>query len=197
MELVIHAADRNAEICIEGRGISIPPNEPFEVDAITGTDHMTSDYQYETNAAAVAAEMVSKLWHVGLVRIPVTTEKSRNGVTYNFDTAKALAEAKLRLIKAEEQMLSAYVTQCRELISENKPAQPPGPRISAIIAKYGIDLKAKYGIVPIGYDAVAAGAQKNEEMEELKRQNAEMKRQNAEMADKMNAFMAQFDKKGK
>jgi len=185
--LVIHAAEKNAEICIEGRGISIPPNEPFEVQAITGTDHMTSDYQYETSEAAIATEMVSKLWHVGLVEIPVTTEKTRNGITYRFDVSKSLNEARARLIKAEEQLLSNYVTQCRELIAENKPAQPPGARVTAIIQKYGIDLKVKYGIVPIGFDAVAAGAQKNEEMDAMRKQLTEQ----SAMIDRLMAGLQQ------
>lgn len=183
MNLVIHVADRDAEIVIDGRGYSIPPHIPFEVPAITGTDHMTADYEYRTDEAAVAKEMVSKLWHVGLVEIPVTTAKTKRGINFEFDTNAALAEARKKLIQAEEQMLSAYVTQCRELISDGKAAQPPGERVAGILKKLGIDLKAKYGIVPIGYDAVAAGYAKNEENDQLRAQIADL---NA----KMEKFMA-------
>jgi len=124
---------------------------------------------------------------MGLVEIPVETVKARNGITFSYDTNAALKKAKERLIQAEEKMLSDYVTQCRELIAENKPAQPPGPRIAAIINKYGVDLKAKYGIVPIGYDVAAAGAAKNLEMESMREQMAKQ----AQMIEQLMAMQAQ------
>lgn len=170
--LVIHANDEDAGIVIDGRQYLIPPNEPFVVEEIACTDHMTGDYQYRTSPQEIAAEMVRLLWHVGMVQIPVNEVRTRNGITYKYDEASALKQSKELLVKAEEAMLQGYVTQCRELMSENKPAQPPGPRIAAIIKKYGIDLKAKYNISPVGFDVVSAGAAQNEAMEALREQMA-------------------------
>jgi hypothetical protein len=176
MRLVIHASEKNAEIVIDGRGYVIPPNVPYEVLEISGTDHMTGDYPYQTSAKDVAAEMVRTLWHVGLVEIPIETVKTRNGITYQYDEAAALQKSRELIVKAEENMLMAYVTQCRELMGENKPAQPPGPRIAEIIKKHGINLKEKYNISPVGFDVVAASAAKNAEMDQLRQAMAEQQK---------------------
>lgn len=193
MRLVIHAADQNAEICIEGRGFSIPPGVPFEVSQIQGTDHMTSDYQYVTDEKAVTEEMVRSLWHMGLVEIPVKEVKGQRSISFEFDVPKALAEAKARLIKSEERMLSDYVAQCRALISDNKAAQPPSPRVDGIIKKLGIDLKAKYGITPIGYDAVAAGYAKNDELDAMKARAEKAERATTDLTARFDKLMAQLE----
>lgn len=190
MRLLIHTYHKPAECVIDSRPYSIPPNKVFKVVPLHGSDAGSGGGEYTIPEEYLAQKIIEQTWHYGMVDVPVIETEGDFGVTFNYDAKAGIAQSREALIRAEEQMLGNYVKQCQERMSQQLPAFPPTGRVDDIIKTRGIDLKAAYNIVPIGYGQVAAAADRQAEMDELKRQNAELQEQ-------FKAFMASQAKQPK
>ena len=172
MIFVLHMDEETAQVRIDGRLFSIPPNELFEVPDITGTDcNNNGPTEYRIPEKQVAAKIIEHCWYHGMVEVPMT--RTKGGVTSDIEAARKAARTALEL--AHDTMLNKYVTDQQERLSiYNKPALAPSTPIMKIIERRGIDLDRDFGIKPPGFDMRGA-RDRDAEMEELKKQIAELR----------------------
>src|SRR2546430_2791888 len=128
MKFVYHVNGESAILMIDGRLLTIPPNEIFEVPEIRGTDcNNNGNFEYIIPDHQVLQRILEHGWYHGLVEVPVI--RTKNSFTADTDAAKRLAGDALQL--AEDKILTRYVTDQQERTTkEGKPAIAPGGRRS-------------------------------------------------------------------
>lgn len=124
---------------------TLPTNEPVE---ITGPD------------ADFMAQKLIELYGPVYGIIEIASHKTRSGTSIDVDAAEV--ECKKALTAHEDLMLSNWVrTQQEERLKINMPVLPPRGRVKQIIEERGIDLQARYGFRPVGYDYTPTPAADN------------------------------------
>lgn len=183
MKFLMHVDEENAEVQVDGRSFSIPPNELFEVPEIRGTDcNNNGQHQYISPPEHVAKVILNAAWYHGMIEVPVT----RKGFQMEVDIPAARAEADARLREAEHKMLERYVMDQRERALANAPPLPPSGRLVTIIKRRGIDLKRDFNIDPPGW-AMTGIFDRDQRMAELEAQNQKLMEMMAQMAARLDA----------
>lgn len=184
MIFLFHVDTEDACCRIDNRTIVIPPNEPFEVPEIRSTDcNNNGPYEYLIPDHKVAEKVMEHCWYNGIVQVPVI--KSKTGVSIDVD--KARVEAKTKLSLAEDRILTRYVSDQQERVTQhNKPAIAPNGRVAMIIEKRGIDLKKEFNIDPPGY-VLDKLNDRDAELQELRKQNEATQKQLAELLKQFKA----------
>lgn len=133
---------------LDDHWFELPTGEPVEIE---------SDFY--------ANALLEHYGHIyGIVDVPYT--KSRTGLVVDIEAAEAAARSYLK--RSEEALLIKWVMgQKEERVRANLPVLPPTGRVEEIIRQNNIDLKARFGLVPVGMDA---DSYVDAEKEELKRQ---------------------------
>lgn len=151
----------------------LPTNEPVE---ITGPD------------ADFMAQKLVELYGPVYGLIEVASHKTRSGTQIDIDAAEAQCKKALRA--HEDLMLANWVrTQQEERLKINLPVLPPRGRVQQIIEERKIDLQAKYGFRPVGYDYTPTpGATADNSA--LLAENAELKAKLAANDDRLTKLMA-------
>jgi hypothetical protein len=173
MRFVYHVDDETAHITVDGRMISIPPNEIFEVPELRG-NHFNNNgpCEYIITEAKVAEELIRQGWYHGIVDVPI--RRSKNGMEADVEAARKLATA--LLIDSEDKILGQYISDQQERTTvHGKAAIAPIGRVLKIIEARGIDLEKDYNISPPGY-GMAKARNRDAEVEELKHQMAELQK---------------------
>lgn len=126
--------------------------------------------------------------------IMVESVRTREGSKIDIDVAEKRAYQQLRA--SEDFLINNWVAvQMEERVKEGKPVMPPVGRVKEAIEGRKIDLKAKYGLSPVGYDyhpetgvekAMAATGREAQ----LEKENAALKLQVASNDDKLARLMA-------
>jgi len=173
MRFVYHVDNETAHLTIDGRLISIPPNELFEVPELRG-NHFNNNgpCEYVITDAQMVNHIQQQGWWAGIVEVPI--RKSKNGMDADLDAARKLAAAALE--KSRDQTLADYITEQRErqTIHNQAPIAPVG-RVLKIIEARGIDLQKDFNISPPGY-AMEKQKSREAELEELKRMVGELQK---------------------
>jgi hypothetical protein len=182
MIFLYHCDEETAYIRVDGKLLTIPPNELFEVPELRGMDcNNNGNQEYIIPPKMVAEKAMEDGWFHGIVLVPVT--KTKTGVTADVEPAKIAARTALEA--AEDTSLTKYVNDQQERVTmHNKPAMAPGGRILKIIQKRGIDLKKDFNIDPPGFQ-VQKGRDRDAEMDAMREQNALLQKQMAEMMELM------------
>jgi hypothetical protein len=173
MRFLYHCDDETAHVTVDGRMISIPPNEIFEVPELRG-NHFNNNgpCEYIITEAKVAEELIRQGWYHGIVDVPI--KKSKSGMEADVESARKQAAALLN--ENQDKILAQYISDQQERTTvHGKAAIAPIGRVLKIIEARGIDLEKDYNISPPGY-GMAKARDRDAEMEELKRQMAEMQK---------------------
>lgn len=153
---VYHCAPEEGQTRIDGRNFNIPPRMPFELEPITGMDsHLTGTFEYTIPSAHLAADILDKLKYLGMVEVAARkVAVPPNGFRIEFDIDKAHELAEKALVAAENDILEKWVLWQRQRIQQGSPALPPVGRVLTIIERHKIDVLSKWGISPVGYNAI-------------------------------------------
>lgn len=198
MRLVIHAAEEMAECEIQANVFRIPPNRAFKVNSIFDMDHNNNGpIEVAIPEEVVCQKLLDRCWFYGLTEVAVVEIPGEFGPTYTYDVPAALVTAKERLLIAEDQILGNYVKTAQERMSQQLPASPPNGRAKYVIEKRKIDLKKEFNITPVGYGQVAKAASHQDEIDELKRQNADLLARFNRLMESMEPESAGAGRKGK
>src|SRR5204863_3582008 len=183
MKFVYHVDDEPASVLIDGRLLTIPPNELFEVPEIRGTDcNNNGNFEYIIPDHAVLNRLLEHAWYHGLVEVPVI--RTPSGVTTDVEAAKRQARDKLNA--AHDRILTRYVSDQQERVTQHgKSAIAPGGRVLQIIEKRGIDLKRDFNIDPPGF-VVEKTANRDAEIASLREENARTQKQLQELLERLN-----------
>lgn len=188
MKFVYHVDAAPAECRIDGRNFLIPPNTLFEVLALKGFDFTgVRNSEYVIPEEKVTEELVKQCAHHGLVEVPV----KRVGNNFETDVQAAQAAASARLLAADEKCVMDYVRQQQERRQQNSAIMPPGGRTLQVIEKNKIDLKAKYGLEPVGYGAVANAQAEAAEKAEMREEMAALRKTVRDLAASSQQSMLQ------
>src|ERR1051326_7713032 len=106
MRFVFHVDDEPASVMIDGRLLTIPPNEPFEVPELRGTDiNNNGPHEYIIPDHQVMAKILDHAWYHGVIEVPVI--RSKQGIS--ADMSKAVTMATDALVIAEDKILTRYI----------------------------------------------------------------------------------------
>jgi hypothetical protein len=173
MRFVYHVDNETAHLSIDGRLISIPPNELFEVPELRG-NHFNNNgpCEYIITEAQMVQHITEQGWYHGIVEVPV--RKSKTGMDADVEAARTLAQAALD--KSRDQTLADYISEQRErqTVQNLAPLAPMG-RVLKIIEARGIDLEKDFNLAPPGY-AVHKQKSREAEIEELRRLVGELQK---------------------
>lgn len=134
---------------LDDHWFTLPTGEPTEI--------LSDDYGKQVSNPAFYAQKLIETYGMNYGIIEVATEKTRTGLQIDADAG--WARAKKQLAAVEDIMVVNWVrVQLEERVKEGKPVMPPVGRVEQIIRERNIDLKAKYGLSPVGFDFVPAGS---------------------------------------
>lgn len=134
---------------LDDHWFTLPPGEPTEI--------LVDDYGKQVSNPAFYAQKLIETYGMNYGIIEVATERTRTGL--QIDTDAGWARAKQQLAAVEDIMVVNWVrVQLEERVKEGKPVMPPVGRVEQVIRERNIDLKAKYGLSPVGFDFVPKGS---------------------------------------
>lgn len=134
---------------LDDHWFSLPTGEPTEI--------LVDDYGKQVGNPEFYAQKLIETYGMNYGIIEVPTMKTRSGVQIDVDAAEDRARKQLAAV--EEIMVVNWVrVQLEERVKEGKPVMPPVGRVEQVIRERNIDLKAKYGLSPVGFDFVPKGS---------------------------------------
>lgn len=171
---LLHVDTEPVHEVMEGRLLTLLPNEPFEVKEIVSTDvDLNGNKTFVIPSEFIARVIIAHQMHHGVVLV----KEIRRGYNTELDVKSARAEAAIALKAGQDKMLSEYVRiQLEDRLKENKPALPPSKPIERIIDERGIDLQKEYGFRPVGWRVGDETKAREERTAALEAENVELKR---------------------
>lgn len=167
---------------LDDHWFTLPTNEPVEIH--------TDDYGKIVSDSDFYGQKLIEQYgaNYGIIEIP--TQKTRTGTHIDID--KAEDRARRQLAAVEENMVISWArVQLEERVKEGKPVMPPVGRVEQIIRERNIDLKARFGLVPVGFDYTPTGASTAEaaaELAALRAENAQLRAQSVKSSDTVDAL---------
>lgn len=140
--------DAPLRLQLDDHWFSLPTGEPTEI--------LTDDYGKQVSNPEFYAMKLIETYGANYGIIEVPSVKTRSGVQIDADAGYVRAQQQLAAV--EDMMVVNWVrVQLEERVKEGKPVMPPVGRVEQIIRERNIDLKAKYGLAPVGFDFVPKG----------------------------------------
>ena len=166
----------------EGRTYVVPPNKPWNVPMLEGTDIPGQAGQPAYRSFTIPADKMAKYFlsqypHYGLVEL--AERLTDQGI--QFDLAGAAERSAKSRYDDQTMMLDKYVQSAHEDELNKIPVRPPVPVIQEILDARNLDLQKDFGITPVGYKVSEYAAARDEKMKTLEDDNAAQRKELAEM----------------
>ena len=174
----------------EGRTHIIPPNRPWSVPSLDGTDIPGLEGQPAYRTFTIPADKLAKAImedrkHDGLVL--VAEQISDSGIAFDVKTAaQASSEARYR---DQTAILDQYVKSAHEDELNKQPVRPPAESIQKILDDRGLDLQKDFGVTPVGYKVSEYAQARDEKMKTMEAENTSLRKEVSDIKKMMERAM--------
>ena len=183
MPYLFHAYKEDVRLLdSEGRTYVIPPNKPWKVPSLEGTDisgpiGMPAYRSFTVSEDKMAKQFLIDGKHYGLVSIDERI--TDQGITFDINTAAE--RSKKARYDDQTLLLDQYIRSAHEGELNKQPVPPPVETIQRILDERGLDLQKDFGVTPVGYKVSEYAMQRDQTMKQLAEENAAQKKEMAEM----------------
>src|SRR5262245_30547236 len=183
MPYLFHAYKEDVRLLdSEGRTYIIPPNKPWKVPALEGTDisgpiGMPAYRTFSVSEEKMAKQFLIDGKHFGLVE--VQEKFTDQGIV--FDSKDAAQRSIKARYDDQTFLLDQYIRSAHESELSKQPVPPPVDTVQKILDERGLDLQKDFGVTPVGYKVSEYALARDQKMRELEEKDAARDKEMNEM----------------